>query len=130
VTDALDAEVDAVFAESRQLAELIASTADEIGPAPSGPAAATPADPALQVSALETVKAHLCGRLFGLKRSQVNEAEQRIAYKLIGRLLKRTNDLLEKYSADGAAPGYDQELKVLLFDLESESLSPFGPRRG
>ncbi len=129
--DGLDGEIDGVFEESQRLADLIARTADEIGAGQAQPETGGAApDPALQISALETVKRHLCGRLFGLKQSHVNEAEQRIARKLIGRLLKRANGLLDKYRAEGAAPGFDQELKVLLFDLESESLSPFERRRG
>lgn len=128
--DRLDQEVADVFEESRQLADLIARTADEIGPTPGPPeTGAVVLDPALQRSALETIKAHLCDRLHGLQHSRVNDTEQRIACRLLGRLLQRTNDLLDKYSANGAAPGYDQELKSLVFDLESESLSPFGPYR-
>jgi hypothetical protein len=124
-------EVETVFQDSRQLADLIANTAEELSLVAPAPAPGTPpANPELQLAALNKIKDHLCFKLYGLKQSHLNERETRVAYRLMGHLLKRTNDLLDKYTADGAQPGYDFELKTLVYELESESLSPFDKRRG
>lgn len=128
---ALGGEVENTFQESQQLADLIEQTADGMGhEAPGASPGAAQAVPDLQLSALNEIKNHLSGKLYRLRSSHLNDREMRIAYRLMGGLLKRTNDLMEKYEADGAKLGYDQELKTLMYELESESLSPFEKRRG
>jgi hypothetical protein len=128
--DQLDETIDGVFAESQQLADLIARTADQIGPEAAIPTAGEPPQSVdLQLSALAAINTHLRGRLSGLCGSKINEAEQRIATRLIGRLLQRAGELRDKYTAGGDTAGPDQELRALIFDLESEGLSPFESRR-
>lgn len=85
-------------------------------------------DPELQITALETIKNHLSNKLYNLNKSHLTEEEKRTAYRLMGHLLKRANDLLDKYAQTGAQTEYDIELKKLVYELESENLSPFEKR--
>jgi hypothetical protein len=109
-----------------QLADLMARTA---GAAPAAAPGAGTEGQGTQLAALEQIKGHLCGMLYGLNGSAMNDWERRLAYCLLGSLLKRTNVLIGKYGADGARPEHDQELEKLVSELESESLSPFETRR-
>lgn len=124
----LDRTVDDVFKESQELAILIAQTEENIVTGNPSPEASENPDATLQLSALNEIKNHLCNKIYGLKNSHLNEVERRIAYRLLGHLLKRTNDLIDKYQASGAKHEYDLELKKLVYELESENLSPFVTR--
>lgn len=82
-------------------------------------------DSKLQITALETIKNHLSNKLYNLNKSHLTEEEKRTAYRLMGNLLKRANYLLDKYQQTGAQSEYDVEFKKLVYELESENLSPF-----
>lgn len=127
--NSLDTNFNKVFKESKELDQLISKTAESIEQNVQAVEARVKQEhPELQISALENIKIHLCTKLYNLNKSHLTEIEKRIAYRLMGHLLKKTTDLLDNYKTSGALPEYNIELKKLVYELESENLSPFDKR--
>jgi hypothetical protein len=96
---------------------------------PTATAATVRIEPASRLSALNAIKDHLCDKLHGLNSSEMNDWEKRLAYCLLGNLLKKTNALLDRCGPDNVNPDLGQDVDTLISELESESLSPFEKRR-
>jgi hypothetical protein len=125
----LGRKLDSILKESEELAKLMSKTAESIELSVcETEVKVNQESPDLQISVLETIKNNLCNKLYNLNKSHLTGIEKRIAYRLMGHLLKKTTDLLDNYSKQGAMTEYDRELKKLVYELESENLSPFERR--